>query len=241
MSLSSGEVTTRWRRGRRDRRLGAAWLSVGAHVVVLSVLASRIPLRQVEDAVQTPALAVNVVMDRRLAEERIAAPSRVAPPVRVQARSAQPSLRLRPLERSDGASNSAVATGAGDAVGDPAAANAGRAGVGEGRLPAAEMQPDLRGLLRATVGCSHQEYLQLSGDERRRCDARFGDASALKAGDFIADAKRGAYGVEAAAGQRRLQRRAGALPQPIIACDGPGSHLGAPCLPDDALHSIKPH
>jgi hypothetical protein len=99
----------------------------------------------------------------------------------------------------------------------------------------------LRGVLRSTVGCEHQDYAHLSAAEKERCAGAFlRDAAHGPAVDRVPAAKREAYDQEAAANERRRLQKEGGLASPVVSCDGPGSNLGGGCLPDEAHKKIRP-
>ena len=98
-----------------------------------------------------------------------------------------------------------------------------------------------RGVLRATVGCAHEDYVHLTPAERERCLGAFArDAGRGLAVDAVPADKRAAYDVEAAANARRRAQREGPLATPVIPCDGPGSNLGGGCLPPEAHTGSQP-
>ena len=93
----------------------------------------------------------------------------------------------------------------------------------------------LRGVLRSTVGCAHENYVALTPAERERCAKAFvRDAARGVRVDPLPSDKREAYDAEAAATARRRATREGGTASPIVACDGPGSNLGGGCLPAEA-------
>jgi colicin import membrane protein len=99
----------------------------------------------------------------------------------------------------------------------------------------------LRGVLRATVGCEHQDYARLTAAERERCLQAFGrDARGAGLIDGIPQDKRVAFDAQALADEKKRQARTGPLGQPIVKCEGQGSNMGAGCLPDDAHIKVKP-
>ena len=98
----------------------------------------------------------------------------------------------------------------------------------------------LRGVLRATVGCDHQDFSRLSDAERQRCQNAFlRDAGRGSRVDVIPSGKRDAYDLEAAANARRRMQKEGSTASPIVPCDGPGSNLGGGCLPPEAHTGVK--
>ena len=123
------------------------------------------------------------------------------------------------------------------AAGPPAAPLARTA---PGPLPGAEGAADLRGLLRATVGCSHDVYMKLSPAERARCDQGF--AAARDAPRILpADDKLAAFARQADANARHLRTREGGLPNTLPPCDPSmvGANLVGSCLPPEAMHTVK--
>ena len=112
---------------------------------------------------------------------------------------------------------------------------------GYGRQPEEASGGGLRGVLRATVGCAHEDYVHLTQAERDHCLAAFArDAGHGMAVDVVPADKRAAYDVEAAANARRRANKTGPLVSPVVACDGPGSNLGAGCLPPESHVTVKP-
>ncbi len=99
----------------------------------------------------------------------------------------------------------------------------------------------LRGVLRSTVGCEHQDYARLTPQERARCQAAFArDARGGGAIDGIPTDKRVDFDRAAVEAARKRAARQGSLPPVIVPCEGAGSNLGAGCLPDDAHIRLKP-
>jgi hypothetical protein len=112
---------------------------------------------------------------------------------------------------------------------------------GYGRQPDEAAGGGLRGVLRATVGCAHEDYVRLTPAEREHCLGAFArDAGRGLAVDAVPADKRAAYDVEAAANARRRAQREGAVASPVIPCDGPGSNLGGGCLPPEAHTGSQP-
>ena len=106
---------------------------------------------------------------------------------------------------------------------------------GYGRTVETEGGGGLRGVLRSTVGCAHENYVALTPAERERCAKAFvRDAARGVRVDPLPSDKREAYDAEAAANARRRATREGGTASPIVACDGPGSNLGGGCLPAEA-------
>ena len=123
----------------------------------------------------------------------------------------------------------------------PAVAPSFRLPPGYGRQPDEAAGGGLRGVLRATVGCAHEDYVHLTPAERERCLGAFArDAGRGLAVDAVPADKRAAYDVEAAANARRRAQREGPLATPVIPCDGPGSNLGGGCLPPEAHTGSQP-
>ena len=112
---------------------------------------------------------------------------------------------------------------------------------GYGRTADTDVGGGLRGVLRSTVGCAHENYAALTQAERERCAKAFvRDAARGVRVDPLPSDKRESYDVEAAANARRRAAREGGTASPIVSCDGPGSNLGGGCLPDEAHAHIKP-
>lgn len=90
---------------------------------------------------------------------------------------------------------------------------------------------DLRGALRAAIGCAHQDYLNLSAAERARCDHELATGqAAIPVIDRIPGEKRARFSQQALDDERRRAAREAVIPQPIVQCDGPGSNLGLGCI-----------
>ncbi len=109
-----------------------------------------------------------------------------------------------------------------------------------GPLPGQEMQGDLRGFLRGTVGCSHEEYLRLTPAERGRCDTGFATAARTAPPIPLPDDKLAGYARQAEANERRRTRREGSLEQPFTGCEigSAAASKGLGCLPPGAIHSV---
>ena len=137
------------------------------------------------------------------------------PPVRPPAASAAPPSRT---------------TASIPAPGGPSAASRGagaEASAGHWTVEGEDDQDGVRKFLRATVGCSHQDYLRLNEQERAACDRRIGeDARAFgippdKLAGFIAAAE---------AQERGRAERGGPPIDPVLPCQGIGSNLDRGCL-----------
>ena len=112
---------------------------------------------------------------------------------------------------------------------------------GYGRQPDDAVGGGLRGVLRATVGCEHDDFARLSPAERDHCLTTFArDAGRGPSVDAVPAEKRSAYDVEAAANARRRAQREGSIASPVTACDGAGSNLGGGCLPPEAHSGNRP-
>ena len=109
-----------------------------------------------------------------------------------------------------------------------------------GPLPGQEMQGDLRGLLRTTVGCSHEEYLRLTPAERARCDAGFATAARTAPSIPLPDDKLAAFARQADLNARNRARREGSMEDTLPPCptDMIGSNLGLHCLPPQAHTTV---
>ncbi len=85
----------------------------------------------------------------------------------------------------------------------------------------------MRKFLRATVGCSHEDYVGLSDQERASCDRRVGrDARALG----IAPDKIAGFIAAAEAQEQARAGRTGPIPNVFAPCQGVGSNLDRGCL-----------
>ena len=102
------------------------------------------------------------------------------------------------------------------------------------------MQGDLRGFLRGTVGCSHEEYMRLTPVERARCDSGFATAAKTAPSIPLPDDKLAEYARGAEANARKRARREGPIYEPVTACPpgSPAGNLGLGCLPPDAIHAV---
>lgn len=98
--------------------------------------------------------------------------------------------------------------------------------------PFADAEGDLRGALRAAIGCAHEDFLSLSAAERARCQWQLASGqAAIPRIDHMSPERRAELEAEAASNERRRLGREGAPAQIIVACSGPGSNFGVGCLP----------
>ncbi len=111
-----------------------------------------------------------------------------------------------------------------------------------GPEPYADAERGVGAFLRGTVGCDYGSAAQLTKAEQERCAQRFGDA-ARKATPFsgLDPLKRGRFDDQAAADEKKRQRRDGTMPDLVVPCTGAGSNFGTGCLPDASLMHMKPH
>ena len=228
---------------RRTRTVGVG-LSLLVHAVVLSWLGLRAveprpppeepPQLTVELIRPLPIAAASPVSPRPrpavAAPVEAVAPARPRPAAPIPRAAAPRPLPLPPIG-SRAPSGALVGGGPG-----PAAGVVGGNRPAPGPLPGVELQGDLRGFLRSTVGCSHEQYLRLTAVERARCDAGF--ATALKTAPRIPlpDDKLAAFARQADANARKRDRQEGSLENTLPACDHEmvGSNLGFSCLPPQA-------
>lgn len=100
---------------------------------------------------------------------------------------------------------------------------------------------DVRGAVRAAIGCSHETFLQLSPAEREACERKMAEAPPHSGAyvDPIPPLKRGAFDRQAAADARRRDHE-GPMENPITPCapGTPGSNYGVGCLPPSAMHHV---
>lgn len=239
-------------RAKRTRAVGAG-VSLALHAAVLSWLGLHAaPALRTAPPEEAAPLTVELVRPPPLARTAAAAavtrtaPPPVPPPEAVvvpRPRPTAPVPRGLPPKTLPLPPVPSAGTPRGAAAGPPSGAGGGSGPIGErsapGPLPGQEMQGDLRGFLRGTVGCSHEEYLRLTPAERARCDAGF--AAARNAppipppDDRLAEFARGRE-----ANERKRARREGPLYQPVTACSpgSAGSNFGLGCLAPDAVHSV---
>jgi hypothetical protein len=151
---------------------------------------------------------------------------RPTPPARAvqAARPAPPRAPSAPAAPPSRASASIPAAGASSgAAGGTGAPSGGRWSVqGED-----EGQDGVRKFLRATVGCSHADYVALNDQERSACDRRIGQEArsigipADRIASFIAAAE---------AQDRRRADRTGPMKDLFVPCTGVGSNLDRGCI-----------
>lgn len=221
----------------------AAATAVALHVaalLLLGVVAPRLAVPPRPELAEEPLIEVDLT------------PRLVRPPVPVPAAAspgAQQHANHRPEPRRDGRrkhdshadARVPAALPAASATSGPLVAPDFRLPPGYGRQPDEAAGGGLRGVLRATVGCEHEDYVRLSPAERDHCLAAFArDAGRAPAVDAMPAEKRAAYDVEAVANARRRAQREGSIASPVIACDGAGSNLGGGCLPPEAHSGTRP-
>ncbi len=96
-----------------------------------------------------------------------------------------------------------------------------------------EGQDGVRKFLRATVGCSHEDYVALTGQERTACDRRIGEEARSigipsdKIAGFIAAAE---------AQERRRADRTGPMKDLFVPCTGVNSNLDRGCINMTSKH-----
>ncbi len=96
-----------------------------------------------------------------------------------------------------------------------------------------EGQDGVRKFLRATVGCSHADYVALNEQERSACDRRIGQEArsigipADRIASFIAAAE---------AQERRRADRTGPMKDLFVPCTGPGANLDRGCINMTSKH-----
>ena len=158
--------------------------------------------------------------------------SRVAPQPRPAARAIQPArpvpAHAPPAPIAPPAPAAANAPAAGTRAGQAGAGAAQGGGSGRWSVQGGEGDEDgARKFLRATVGCSHEDFAQLRPDERANCYRRIGqDARSLgippdKLAGFIAAAE---------ARERAHADHTGPMPEVFTPCKGPGSNLDRGCV-----------
>ena len=234
--------------GSERARAPAIIVSVGAHVAVLAWLSASVLPRLAPPPVDdVPSLTVELIRPDRLEPPmrpdfppREAVVSRPAPvtalrlkaPALIRASPVPPSPLAPLLSPPAPPAPPAAARG-------PAAAPSST----EKRIAPAASQPsagDLSGFLRATVGCSHDDWMRLSAAERARCDRNFARA-AEGAGKLPLPTERlAAFATQADADARKRAGREGSLPNTLPACDPTmvGSNMMPYCLPKEAMHTV---
>ncbi len=145
------------------------------------------------------------------------------------ARPAPPHAPSAPAAPPSRASASVPAAGASSGAAGGGAQGGGRWAVqGE-----EEGQDGVRKFLRATVGCSHEDYVGLSEQERSACDRRIGQEArsigipADRIASFIAAAE---------AQERRRADRTGPMKDLFVPCTGPGANLDRGCINMTSKH-----
>jgi hypothetical protein len=152
--------------------------------------------------------------------------SRPPPPRAVPAPAASPSPTV------------ATTPAAGSAGGRAAASGGAAAGSAHGRwtVEGEDGQDGVRKFLRATVGCSHADYVKLSTDEQANCDRRVGEEARKYLDKSLTDPdKRAAFIAAAQAQERRRADRTGPLQDIYGPCNGQ-SNLGVGCRKDPSKH-----
>jgi hypothetical protein len=206
------------RRDRRRREAGAFAVSVLVHLVLLVVLARvAIPTMyqppsapaqdvqlQLVDEPPAPSAAPAPRASRRTLVHTLPSPAPARPPA-PQRSAVAPARAIQAEQRPEPAKAPQAppappshAQASIPAVGAPNGAAAGAAGGGaRWRVDGGDDGQDgVRKFLRATVGCSHEEYVKLSPVERATCDRRVGrDARMMGSAtvDTVGGAKRGYY------------------------------------------------
>ena len=238
------------RRDRRRETTGALAVSILVHIALLIVLAHQVapglrapepiePDVQVQLTAQPPPPAATPPAERpRVSRRPRRQTAAVAPrptplprpPPRPAGRAIQPTRPAAPPHAAPAPrltpSSATANTPATGATAGSTAAGGGSAG-GRWSVQGEDGQDGVRRFLRATVGCSHEDYVGLTEPERASCDRRVGrDARALgippdKIAGFIAAAQ---AQEEARAG------RTGPLPNVFTPCKGVGSNLDRGCL-----------
>ena len=238
--------------GRGRARAAGVGASVALHALVLSWLAVTV-LPRVAPTAAAPPPDIQVDLVRapplRQGAPRPAAVQPVAVPLPSPALAARrppppvvappaPTSTPRPPDaaaptRAPAAAPPSQARGPGGGPAGAAAAT-GRAG-GAGAGPEA----NLGGLLRATVGCSHDVYMRLSAAERERCDVGFATAKGVAPG--LADDKLAQFSAQALRDEKVRARKEGVGRGGFVPCDTAmvGSNLGIGCLPADASYRIR--
>ena len=150
---------------------------------------ARAPQASPRPSYRTPLVASRPVLRRR-----------TAPPPRMAARAIQPARTApphAPPAQVTPSAPAAVNTPAAGAKAGQAGAGAAQGGGGRWSVQGGEGDDDgVRRFLRATTGCSHEEFAQLRPDERAFCDQRVGrDARLFRSGgvDTVPSQKRAYY------------------------------------------------
>ena len=243
------------RRDRRRATTGALAASILVHLALFIVLA-----RQAAPEFRAPPEA-SPDFDLQLVNEPAATPpsppaplrtARRAPPAEVRVRPA-PRPPLKPARRSvqaparlppprallipsaPPARSPADVTAPGAASGGSQGGGA-REAAGRWTVQNEGDQDGVRRFLRATVGCSHEDYLRLTGLERAACDRRLGQEARTLG---IAPDKLAGFIAAAQAQERTRAGRTGPLEDLVTPCKGEGANLDRSCLnlprraPDD--------
>ena len=234
----------------RRTRATAAGVSLVLHALVLSWLGLRVVQpTSTQPPEDRPPLTLDLVRSLPTAaptpvspRPRIAAPTRVEPVVIARPRLAAPVPRSQSPKPLPLPPVGAGSPGRGTAGGGGAAAEGEAVGSrpAPGPLPGVEMRGDLKGFLRGTVGCSHEEYLRLTPAERARCDAGFATAYRTAPPIPLPDDKLAGFARQADANARKRARREGSLENTLPPCpaDMVGSNLGISCLPPQAHTTV---
>ena len=243
------------RRDRRRATSGALAVSILVHLALFIVLAYQVApgprapvpaepdfqVQLVEEpppAAAPPSVAAPTRMpprpSRRAAPQpRLQTPRAVvrpAPRPQAPARAIQavrpPPPRAPSAARAPPARASANTPAAGTAAGQAAGAGP-SSGQGRWTVRGEDGEDGMRKFLRATVGCSHEDFAQLRADERANCYRRIGqDARSLgipsdKLAGFIAAAE---------AREHARTGHTGPMPDLFLPCKGPGSNLDRGCI-----------
>jgi hypothetical protein len=222
----------------RQRRWAAVVVSLLAHVVVFALIGLNAP-KLVAPAMQALPATDVWLMPRLTPEihkpaEHHSEAARAAPltstPKLVKPKKAEAPSPIQAAQANTPAQLPAAASGGGRGAPAPPAS----AGVEDGK--------GVQEALRTSVGCDYDKTVHLTPSEKDRCSQHYGEV-AKKGSVFsgIDPLKRGAFDAQAAADERKRANRTGPVPQPLIACDGPGSNLGGACLPDSAIAHLRQH
>jgi hypothetical protein len=254
------------RRDRRRAEVGALVASVLAHLIIFVILAREAVPSLRLPATAEPDFQVQLVTEPPPAPEpkpqpeparearasarlhpqpaRPPAPVRPTPPLRPapapppRAIAARPAPPRAPPAPASAPSHTVASTPAAGAAAGSATAIGGAAQGAHGRwtVEGEDGQEGVRKFLRATVGCSHADYVKLSADEQANCDRRVGEEARKYLDKQLVDPdKRAGFIAAAEAQERRRADRTGPLQDIYGACNGQ-SNLGVGCRKDPSKH-----
>ncbi len=244
------------RRDRRRATTGALAVSLLVHLALFIVLARevapgfRTPARtesdfQVQLVTEPPQAAAPGSPAPRAASRRVVRQAPAAPsapvvqrPRRSLASPPRPVEPARPVPpRVPPAAHPALrpsGVGAGARTGS-GATPAPSPGPGAWAVQGDDGQDGVRTFLRATVGCSHEDYVNLNANERAACDRRVAIAARVGAQkvDGLSAEARAAFD---AAVHAQEEARSSRMQEPFVPCKGAGSNLDRGCINMKSKH-----